>query len=170
MTVFDLFILSILGASIVAGALRGLVRAMLTGIALILGLVLASRVYATAGALLGGLGVVESSAAANACGFLLVVGVVLAVGFTAGRLARGGLRRARLEWFDRVLGGAFGFLRGMAVCSVIYLALTAFPVRLASVEEARTAPALAIGARILAACTSADVRARFMDEYRRLTA
>lgn len=170
MTVFDLFILSVLGASIVAGVLRGFVRALITGVALILGLIIASRGYETAGALLQGLGAVESTAAANAGGFLLVMSVVLAIGFAAGGLARGGLRRARLEWFDRVLGGAFGFLRGMAVCSAIYLALTAFPVRLNSVEEARTAPALALGAQILAACTSPDMRARFVDEYRRLTA
>jgi hypothetical protein len=79
------------------------------------------------------------------------------------------LRRARLEWFDRVLGGAFGLLRGVAVCSAIYLALTAFPVRLSSVEEARTAPALAQGARLLALCTSEDVRVRFLAGYRSLT-
>lgn len=170
MTVFDFFILSILGASIVAGALRGLVRALITLVALILGLVIAARLYETAGALLGGLGLVESTAAANAGGFLLVVGVVLLAGFVAGALVRGGLRRVRLEWFDRVLGGLFGFLRGMAVCSAIYLALTAFPVRLSAVEEARSAPALAVGAQILTACTSSDMRARFYDGYRRLTA
>ena len=39
-----------------------------------------------------------------------------------------------------LLGGAFGLLRGWLVCSILYLALTAFPVRLSSVEEATTAP------------------------------
>ncbi len=56
----------------------------------------------------------------------------------------------------------------MAVCSLFYLALTAFPVRLASVEEARTAPALVVGAKVLARLTSEDVRSRFLNEYRRL--
>ncbi len=59
-------------------------------------------------------------------------------------------------------------LRGTAICALFYLALTAFPVRLASVEEARTAPALAVGAGLLARLTSQDVRARFLNEYRRL--
>lgn len=169
MTVFDLFVILIVGSSVVAGGLRGLVRACITLAALAAGLILAGRAYAWAGELLRTLGIIEAEAAAQAAGFLLVAGLALAAGFVAGGVARTGLRRARLEWFDRVLGGAFGLLRGVAVCSAVYLALTAFPVRLSSVEEARTAPALAEGARLLAICTSADVRARFVSEYRRLT-
>ncbi len=169
MTVFDLFVILIVGASIAAGALRGLVRAAIAGLALFVGLIFAARGYEAAGGLLHSFGLGESSAAANAGGFLLIAGLTLALGFVAGGWARAGLRRARLEWFDRVLGGAFGLVRGLAVCSVAYLALTAFPVRISSVQEARTAPALAVGARVLAACTSSDVRQRFISEYERLT-
>jgi len=168
MTVFDLFVLAIIVASIVAGALRGLARALITGLALIIGIVLAARGYEVMGSVLRTLGFVESNAWANACGFLLIVLLMLAVGFIAGRILRGSLRRARLGWIDRLLGGAFGVLRGVALCSLFYLALTAFPVRLASVEEARTAPALAVGASVLVRFTSQDVRSRFLNEYRRL--
>ena len=168
MTFFDLFVLAIVGASVAAGALRGFVRALIAGVALLVGIVVATRTYEPAGALLKSFGVVESVAAAHAGGFLLVTGLVLAAGFALGGFARAGLRHARLEWFDRALGACFGFVRGMAVCSAIYLALTAFPVRLKSVEQARTAPALAEGARLLALCTSEDVRARFLSEYHRL--
>jgi len=80
-------------------------------------------------------------------------------------MVRRGLSRARLQWFDRALGAAFGLVRGLAVCSIMYLALTAFPVRLGSVTEARTAPVLAEGARLLAAFTSPEVRTRFLDEH-----
>ena len=169
MTVFDLFVILIVGASIAAGTLRGLIRAVVAGLALIVGLILAARGYEAAGGLLRRIGFVESGAAASAGGFLLIAGIILTIGLFAGGLVRAGLRRARLEWFDRVLGGTFGLLRGIAVCSVIYLALTAFPVRLRSVEEARSAPVLATGARVLAACTSSEVRERFISEYQRLT-
>lgn len=169
MTVFDILVFAIVGASIVAGVLRGLVRALITGGALLLGLILAAQGYETAGAFLKAFGIVESPASTSAGGFLLIVGVTLGCGFLLGSLLRGGLRRARLEWFDRALGGFFGFLRGMAVCSVIYLALTAFPVRISSVAEAQTAPALAVGAHLLSVCTSSDVRSRFIAEYKRLT-
>jgi membrane protein required for colicin V production len=170
MTVFDLFVLAIVGASVAAGALRGLVRALITILGLAVGFVIASHTYRAAGAFLRGFGLVESIETAHAAGFLLMVGVVLTAGFILGASARAGLRRARLEWFDRALGAGFGLLRGAAVCSVVYLALTAFPVRLESVERARTAPALAEGARLLALCTSDDVRARFLAQYQQLFA
>ncbi|HEV2764000.1 MAG TPA: CvpA family protein, partial [Pyrinomonadaceae bacterium] len=125
MTFFDFFVLALLGASVAAGAVRGLVRAALTLAALVVGLLLAARVYETAGAVLRGVGLFESEGASQAAGFLLVFGVVLALGFAAGVLVRGRMRRAKLGWLDRVLGGAFGLARGIAVCSVIYLALTA---------------------------------------------
>ena len=170
MTVFDLFVLAIVGASVAAGALRGFVRALITGLGLAAGFVVATYTYQAAGGFLRGFGLVESPEAAHAAGFLLMVGVVLAGGFIVGESARAGLRRARLEWFDRVLGAGFGFLRGAAVCSVVYLALTAFPVRLEAVEHARTGPALAEGARLLTLCTSGDVRARFLARYQHLFA
>lgn len=165
MTVFDFIVLALVGASVVSGALRGLVRALIPGAALIAGLFIAAHSYEATGAILRGLGVADSVAAANAGGFLLIVSLALAIGFVAGRMVRRGLSRARLQWFDRALGAAFGLVRGLAVCSIMYLALTAFPVRLDSVAEARTAPILAEGARLLAAFTSPEVRTRFLDEH-----
>jgi uncharacterized membrane protein required for colicin V production len=95
---------------------------------------------------------------------------VLAAGFVLGESLRAGLKRAKLQWFDRALGAGFGLVRGVAVCSVVYLALTAFPVRLEAVARARTGPALAEGARLLALCTSSEVRARFLTQYQHLFA
>lgn len=165
MTFFDLIVLALITASVVAGALRGIVKALLTLAALIVGLLIASRGYGVAGALLSGLGIVSSTEAANAGGFLLIMIAALGAGFLAGRFISGGLRRVRLQWFDHVLGGAFGLLRGLVVCSILYLTLTAFPVHIKAVTEARTAPVLAEGARVLAAFTSTEVRARFYKEY-----
>lgn len=168
MTFFDLIVLALVGASLIAGALRGFVRALVATLAMFVGIIVAAQSYETAGAFLRALNIVEADAAANAGGFLLIVGVALALGFLAGGLLKGGLKRARLEWMDRVLGALFGLARGMVVCCVVYLALTAFPVRLATVTEARTAPALAEGARLISWLTSADVRTRFQVEYQRL--
>ena len=170
MTVFDLFVLGIVGASVAAGALRGFVRALITVFGLALGFLVATRTYEAAGAFLRGFGAVESVEGSHAAGFLLMVGVVLLAGFVLGESARAGLRRARLEWFDRALGAGFGLVRGAAVCSVVYLALTAFPVRLESVAEARTGPALAEGARLLALCASDEMRVRFLTQYQNLFA
>src|SRR5918911_985883 len=107
MTVFDLFVLAIVVASVAAGALRGFVRALIGSFGLVVGLILAAHFYETAGAFLRSLGVVESAEASHALGFLLVTGIVLIAGLVVGEFARAGLRRARLEWFDRVLGAGF---------------------------------------------------------------
>ena len=170
MTFFDLFVLAIVGASVAAGALRGFVRALIASIGLLVGFFVASHTYEQAGAFVRGFGVVESVEAGYAAGFLLMVGVVLLVGIILGESARAGLKRAKLQWFDRVLGAGFGLVRGVAVCSVVYLALTAFPVRLEAVAQARTGPALAVGARLLSLCTSSEVRARFLAQYQHLFA
>ena len=170
MTFFDLFVLAIVGASVAAGALRGFVRALIASVGLVIGFFVASHTYEQAGAFLRGLGLVESVEAGYAAGFLLMVGIVLALGFIVGESVRAGLKRAKLQWFDRALGAGFGLVRGVAVCSVVYLALTAFPVRLEAVAQARTGPALAEGARLLALCTSDEVRARFLTQYQHLFA
>jgi membrane protein required for colicin V production len=169
MTFFDLIVLALLGASLISGALRGFVRALIATVAMLVGVVVAAQSYEAAGAVLRATGMFESRATANACGFLLLVAIALALGFLAGELLRGSLRRAKLQWMDRVLGALFGLVRGLAVCSVVYLALTAFPVRLDTVEEARTAPALAEGAKLISWLTSEEMRTRFQVEYMRLT-
>ncbi len=170
MTFFDLIVLALVGSSLVAGALRGLVRALIATGAFLAGLVVAARGYEAAGEALRGLGLVESAAAAQACGFLLIVGAALVLGFVAGQLVRGRLKRARLGWLDASLGALFGLARGLAVCAALYLALTAFPLRVRAVDEARTAPVLALSAQALTYLTSSELRARFLAGYRRTRA
>ncbi len=104
MTFFDLIVLALVGASLIVGALRGFVRALITMLAMFVGVIVGARNYETAGTFLRALGVAETNAAVNAAGFLLIVTLALAVGFVAGQILKGGLRRARLEWMDRLLG------------------------------------------------------------------
>ncbi|HEX8890201.1 MAG TPA: CvpA family protein [Pyrinomonadaceae bacterium] len=165
MTFFDFLVLALVASSVISGALRGIVRALVTGAALIIGLLIAARGYGVVSAIIRGIGLVQSKETANAFGFLFIVLASFAAGFFAGQLISKGLRRLHLEWLDRLLGGAFGLLRGWAVCSVLYLALTAFPVHLSSVTGAQTAPLLAAGAKMLGVFTSPEVRTRFYKSY-----
>lgn len=169
MTFFDLIVLALVVASVVAGALRGLVRAVIATAALLVGLFVAAQAYGWAGGWLRSLGAVGSRAAADAGGFLVILFLFVSVGFAVGALMRDTLRRAKLGWVDRLLGASFGLARGVAVCSAMYLALTAFPLRIEAVHNAETGPALAAGARALSFVTSSDLRARFLAEYRRLS-
>src|SRR6266404_5450048 len=73
----------------------------------------------------------------------------------------GALKRARVGWVDHTLGGALGLVRGWLICSVIYLALTAFPVTPEAVQKAYFGPALLEGTRVIAYLTSRELRERF---------
>lgn len=63
---------------------------------------------------------------ANLAGFLTIYFCVLLLAGFAGRLARWAFKEAGLRWFDRLLGAAFGLLRGVAIATVIVVGLAAF--------------------------------------------
>src|SRR6185369_5105667 len=69
---------------------------------------------------------VNSAWAADLAGFVTVFLLFALLGSVAGRIARWAVHGVGLRWFDRVLGGLFGVIRGVAVCTVIVLALASF--------------------------------------------
>ncbi len=68
----------------------------------------------------------NSAWAADIAGFLTVFLVFTLLGSVVGRIARWAVHGVGLRWFDRVLGGLFGGIRGIAVCTVIVMALASF--------------------------------------------
>ena len=163
MTVLDYFVLIVVVASVASGATRGLIKGIISVSSAVAGLVLAAQLYPYAAGLLSGF--VSTSRAANLLGFVAVFLTVLVGGSLLARWVRGGLKRARVGWADHILGAAFGLVRGWLICSVIYLALTAFPVKIEAVERATFAPALLEGTRVIAYLTSPELRERFLSGY-----
>lgn len=163
MTVLDYFVTIVVIASVILGASRGLIKGVFSVASAAVGLVLAAQIYPLAAHLFAPF--TTSARAANLLGFVSVFLLVLVGGSLLARWLRGGIKRARLDWLDHLLGAVFGLLRGWLVCSVIYLALTAFPVKLEAVERATFAPALLEGTRVITYLTSRDVRQRFFDGY-----
>lgn len=163
MTVLDYFVLILVIGSIAMGATRGIIKSALSVIAALAGLLIAAQVYPYAAVLFSGM--VATPRAASLLGFVTVFLLILVGGSLLARGLRGGLKRARLGWLDQLLGAGFGLLRGWLVCSVIYLALTAFPIKLEAVERAAFAPVLLEGTRVIAYLTSRDLRERFMNGY-----
>jgi membrane protein required for colicin V production len=113
---------------------------------------------------------VKTDAIASLVGFgLIFLGVLLAgavVSFVATRF----LRVVDLQWFDRLLGGAFGFVRGWLVGSVIFLGLTAFPVRIETVQQSILGPYLLLSARVLATVTPTALKQQFLEGYEQVRA
>jgi membrane protein required for colicin V production len=163
MTVLDYFTIVMIGASLVLGLFRGIIKASITLLACIAGLLAAGYLYPYVGAAIKP--VVSSTVAADFLGFVIVFLTIVIAGIVVSSLLRRGLRRVRLGWMDHVLGGAFGLVRGWLLCSALYLALTAFPIKLEAVEQAKLSPMLLEGTRVIAYLTSPDVRERFQNGY-----
>lgn len=163
MTVLDYFVVVVIGSSLILGLVRGIIRASITLLACVVGLVAAGYLYPYAGAIIKP--VVSSETAASFFGFVAVLSSVLLIGVIISILARRALRMFRLAWTDHLLGAAFGLVRGWLICSAIYLALTAFPVRLEAVEQAKLSAMLLEGTRAIAYLTSPEVREKFQSGY-----
>ncbi len=69
---------------------------------------------------------VKSAAVANAAAFFVIFMAVMLVAGVAGRIVRWMMKEVGLRWVDRILGGAFGMIRGVLVVTVGLLALAAF--------------------------------------------
>ncbi len=162
MTVLDYFVLLVVLASVASGATKGIIRVIISVAFTVAGLVVAAYSYTYAASLLR---IFVPARLADLLGFVAVFLLVLLCGSFLARWLRGGLKRARLGWVDHALGAAFGFLRGWLICSVIYLALTAFPLKPEAVERATFGPALLEGTRVIAYLTSRELRERFFSGY-----
>ena len=163
MTVLDYFVVILVVASVALGAATGIIKGIISVSSALAGLVIAAQLYPYASVVFSG--VVSTARAANLLGFIAVFLIVLVGGSLLARWLRGGLKRARLDWLDHALGAGFGLARGWLICSAIYLALTAFPVKLEAVERATFAPALLEGTRVITYLTSRELRERFFDGY-----
>jgi membrane protein required for colicin V production len=152
MTLLDGIVLFVVGLSTLRGMARGLVQSIVTTMAAIAGFLLASSSYRGAVPLVRPF--VESETMAQLLSFLGIYLLTLVTGFLLARILHSGLRRAHLNWFDHGMGGLFGFLRGWALCSVFYLALSVFPWRPDLLQESRTSPYLARGAALISRLAS----------------
>jgi membrane protein required for colicin V production len=98
------------------------------------------EIFSLAGAVLGYLGAVwgyhrlsgvyrpyvNATQYADIAAFLTIFFAVLIFAGMVARLARWAIKEVGLSWVDRLLGGAFGLVRGVAIVTVGVLALAAF--------------------------------------------
>lgn len=104
---------------------------------------------------------VKTAWVADLCGFLTIFFVVVLLAGGIGRIARFGMKEAGLRWFDRVLGGMFGLLRGVLMVMISLLALASFSPGAALLAQSRTAPYLLVLARAAVWVAPSQVRQQF---------
>lgn len=98
---------------------------------------------------------------ANIAAFLLIFLAVTLLASAIGRVLRATMKEAGLRWFDRLLGAAFGFVRGLLVVMVISLALASFAPESQVLSNSRLAPYLLVVARAAVWLAPTQVRMQF---------
>jgi len=159
----DLVLILVLGLSVLTGLAAGFARVGIGFIAAILGIFIGFWSYGVVGAYV--LDYVSSRQMANLIGFFVIFFGVVIVGAIVGRILAKFFKWAGLSWFDRLLGGAFGVVRGFIICAAMATVLLAFapspPPR--SVLESKSLPYVVDVAGVLAAMTPHDIKDAFHD-------
>ena len=106
---------------------------------------------------------VKSPAFADLAGFLTIFFVVVLLGGAAARLARWAMREAGLRWVDRLLGGAFGLVRGIIISTVAIMAITAFAPESPELATSELAGYFQVAGRGASWLAPSAVRQRFRD-------
>ena len=163
MTLLDWLFVAILVASVAGGISKGFSREVIALASVLIGLMLACWFFPSAARIY--VDFVKTPDIADLLGFItifvgcILVGAVISVG--VGKI----LQLASLQWYDRFLGAAFGLLRGWLIGSILFMMLTAFPVKLGSVEKSTFAPYLLVGARLISFVTPKELKSKFLDGY-----
>jgi membrane protein required for colicin V production len=165
-TFLDFLFALIILVSIGFALLKGLVREIASLVALIGGFILAVHYYSVPAAWLSA--VSRNESVADLFGFLIIFLGCILVGALVSLIVNRFLKAASIKWVDRLLGGVFGLLRGWAICSIMVIALIAFPIREDSMAKSVLSPYLLAGARTAIHLVPQSLKDKFDAQYKKV--
>jgi membrane protein required for colicin V production len=119
-TALDILVILLVGAGLVFGWLRGFVAELLSLFAWFLALLALRLLHAPVASLLEG--VIGTPSGAAVLAFVLVFGLVFFAGKLASRRVGARVRNSVIGPLDRVLGAAFGAVKGLIGITLLFLA------------------------------------------------
>ncbi len=167
----DIAIAAILLFSVIPAVINGLVREIVTLAAVVIGILAALWYYPGPARWLEPY--TSSPTVAGFVGFFLIFLSFLVVGLVVSKLLGALLKAGGLRWFDRLLGAAFGLLRGALVAGALVMALVAFlPGKGGdeAVARSRLAPGVLYCARTIAALAPQQLKQGFQEGLDRVRA
>jgi membrane protein required for colicin V production len=165
----DYLLIAILLFSAVMSARKGFSREVIGLAAAFFALVFGMWFYGIAGSFIAPY--TSSARAANLIGFVLVVVAVLLAGGILGWIVNRFLRTIGLSFFDRLLGAAFGVLRGLLVTMALLTAFMAFGPYVESettpsaVVHSRIAPYVLNASHLVVAMAPMELKSGFQKQY-----
>ena len=155
----DWILIGIMAASVLAAAWRGFVHELISLAAVVAGLVVAALGYRQAATWFEDL--TKSHEVALAAGFLTLFFAILILGFLIVLLAKRLIKTAGIQGFDRLLGAAFGLVRGVIVDSILLMVMVAFAIKPEVVQRSVFSPYVTTGARVLALAMPSGLKEQF---------
>jgi len=159
----DLLLLLVIAFSVVSGLMAGFARVGVGFIATLLGIFFGFWCYGIVAAYF--LDYVSSRAVANLTGFFVIFIAISVLGAIVGRVLAKFFKWVGLSWVDRLLGGAFGVVRGVIIAVALVTVLMAFapspPPR--SVVDSKLMPYFASASDFFAAMTPHEIKDAFRD-------
>jgi membrane protein required for colicin V production len=166
LSLLDWLLLAIVVYSIAVSWFKGFIREVLGLITVLAAVLLGAWFYRGVGRLFKD--VVRTENIALFFGFSLIFVMTLVAGFVVIWLITKFMKFAKLQWADRLLGAAFGFIRGWVFSAAILLALTAFEIQTERLKGSELAPYFLPGSRVIAVMTPYEMKAKFLVGYRAL--
>jgi membrane protein required for colicin V production len=162
----DWLIAGILALSVIHAAAQGFVFELFSLAGTVLGYLLAAWEYPTLAKYLAPY--VTSGVVARGAAFLLIFIAVVVLAGIAGRIARWATQSVGLRWFDRLLGGAFGFLRGALVVMVLVMAMASFLPSSNALAKSSLAQYFLVAGRAAVYAGPSELRQKFHDGLKSL--
>ncbi len=124
MNPFDVFIILVIGYSIVRGLFRGLVKEVSSIIGVLGGFYAAYSYFPMVAKLLSG--IIQEESYLNILSFMIIFCGILLLISILGVVIKYLLNIAFLGWIDRICGVGFGLIKGVLIITVIFIILTTF--------------------------------------------
>jgi membrane protein required for colicin V production len=157
----DLVLALVIASSALTGFAAGFARVGVGFAALIVGMFCGFWFYGIVAAYV--IDYVASRAIANLIGFFVILIGVLILGAIVGRILAKFFKWVGLSWLDRLLGGAFGVVRGFLIAAVMVTVLLAFSPSPPppSVVDSKLLPYVINVSDVLAAVTPREIKDSF---------
>jgi membrane protein required for colicin V production len=161
MNLFDWLLIAVLAYSTLTAFLRGILVELFSLGGLVAGILLASWNYRSVSLLLRRL--ITTPSTANVVAFLLIAIGIMILSTILGRVLHRTAESIGLGFFDRILGAAFGFVRGCLLGIVILMAASAFLPPNSRISQSRLTPYFLAGAHAVSFVVPHDLQQQILD-------
>jgi len=167
MNLLDVILIVVVGFSSVYGLFKGMVKEVISLLAVIIGLIGASRFYEEASPLLKDFGLGEQ--VAKSLSFFILFILIFIAMILIGKLLHRLIHAIFLGWLNRLGGVGFGFIRGIVISGIIIVFLTLiFSEKAPILRKSKLTPHIMSISKVLLALVPDDLRKRFTEKGKKL--